>query len=49
MNEEVKPKKQKDPTISALSKINNILQPLTQDQRKAVLAFLHASQPSPSA
>jgi len=49
MNEEVKPKKQKDPTIAALSKINNILQPLTQDQRKAVLAFLHASQPSPSA
>lgn len=44
--EEQKKTKKKDPTIAALSRINNILQPLTPEQRKAVLAFLQAGTPA---
>ena len=42
--EEQKKTKKKDPTIAALSRINNILQPLTPEQRKQKLYYGRAVQ-----
>lgn len=38
-----KPKKQKDPAIVALSKVNNILKELSAEDKLRVMAFLNAT------